>query len=114
MSGGVGLNGSADAIEAVLPTTLVQTCIIHLIRNSLAVVSWKDRRQVVPDIKAIYRAETAAAAADRLADFEAHWGPISGDRQVWRRAWDNVVPMFAFPPAIRRLIYTTNAVESLH
>jgi putative transposase len=110
-----GLNGFPDAIEAVFPKTLVQTCIIHLIRNSLAFVSWKDRRQVVPDIKAIYRAETAEAAADRLADFEARWGGrYPAIAPVWRRAWDNVVPMFAFPPAIRRLIYTTNAVESLH
>jgi len=110
-----GLNGFPDAIEAVFPKTLVQTCIIHLIRNSLAFVSWKDRRQVVPDIKAIYQAETAEAAADRLADFEARWGGrYPAIAPVWRRAWDNVVPMFAFPPAIRRLIYTTNAVESLH
>lgn len=110
-----GLNGFPDAIEAVFPKTLVQTCIIDLIRNSLAFVSWKDRRQVVPDIKAIYQAETAAAAADRLADFEARWGGrYPAIAPVWRRAWDNVVPMVAFPPAIRRLIYTTNAVESLH
>lgn len=110
-----GLNGFPDAIEAVFPKTLVQTCIIHLIRNSLAFVSWKDRRQVLPDIKAIYRAETAEAAADRLAEFEARWGGrYPAIAQVWQRAWDNVMPMFAFPPAIRKLIYTTNAVESLH
>jgi len=110
-----GLTGFPDAIEAVFPKTLVQTCIIHLIRTSLAFVSWKDRRQVLPDIKAIYRAETAEAAADRLAEFEARWGGrYPAIAQVWQRAWDNVMPMFAFPPAIRKLIYTTNAVESLH
>ncbi|MBW8858934.1 MAG: IS256 family transposase [Caulobacter sp.] len=110
-----GLTGFPDAIGAVFPQTTVQTCIVHLIRNSLAFVSWKDRRTVLPDIKAIYRAETIEAAAARLDEFEAEWGaryPAIGP--MWRRAWEHVVPMFAFPPAIRKMIYTTNAVESLH
>jgi putative transposase len=110
-----GLAGFPEAIGTVFPQTTVQTCIVHLIRNSLALVSWKDRKQILPDIKAIYRAETAELAATHLAEFEAKWGkryPAIGP--TWRRAWDHVVPMFAFPPAIRKMIYTTNAVESLH
>lgn len=110
-----GLRGFPEAIAASFPQTTVQTCIVHLIRNSLAFVSWKDRKKIVPDIKAIYRAETAEAAAVRLDEFEARWGaryPAVGP--TWRRAWEHVVPMFAFPPAIRKMIYTTNALESLH
>jgi putative transposase len=110
-----GLTGFPEAIGAVFPQTTVQTCIVHLIRNSLAFVSWKDRKQILPDIKAIYRAETAEAAAARLDEFEAKWGaryPAIGP--TWRRAWEHAVPMFAFPPAIRKMIYTTNAVESLN
>jgi len=110
-----GLKGFPEAIGTVFPLTTVQTCIIHLIRNSLAFVSWKDRKQIMPDLKAVYRAETAEMAAAELDHFEAIWGkryPAIG--QAWRRAWDYVVPLFAFPPAIRKMIYTTNAVESLH
>src|ERR1700740_3847479 len=107
--------GLPEAIATVFPLTTVQTCIIHLIRNSLAFVSWRDRKEIMPDLKAIYRAETAEAAAAELDHFEARRGkryPAIG--QAWRRAWDHVVPLFAFPPAIRKMIYTTNAVESLH
>jgi putative transposase len=110
-----GLKGFPEAIATVFPLTTVQTCIIHLIRNSLAFVSWKDRKLIMPDLKAIYRADTAETAAAELEAFEAQWGkryPAIG--QAWRRAWEYVVPLFAFPPAIRKLIYTTNAVESLH
>ena len=110
-----GLTGFPDAIATVFPQTAVQTCIVHLIRNSLAFVSWKDRKKVMPDLKAIYRAETAEAAAIKLDEFEAAWGAdYPAVAPAWRRAWEHVVPMFAFPPAIRKLIYTTNALESLH
>jgi len=110
-----GLTGFPEAIGTVFPETTVQTCIIHLIRNSVAFVSWKDRKKIMPDIKAIYRAETAEAAAARLDEFEAAWGArYPAVAPMWRRAWEHVVPMFAFPPAIRKMIYTTNAVESLH
>ncbi len=110
-----GLKGFPDAICTVFPHTTVQTCIVHLIRNSLAFVSWKDRKTILPDIKAIYRAETAEAAAVRLDQFEAKWGArYPAIAPGWRRAWEHVVPMFAFPPAIRKMIYTTNALESLH
>jgi len=110
-----GLKGFPEAIGAVFPETVVQTCIVHLIRNSMAFVSWKDRKAIMPDLKAIYRAQTAEAAQDRLTEFEARWGakyPAVG--QSWRRAWEHVIPLFAFPPDIRKMIYTTNAVESLN
>jgi len=110
-----GLKGFSEAITSVYPQTLVQTCIVHLIRNSLAFVSWKDRKAILPSIKAIYRAESADAALNRLTEFEAEWGkryPAIG--QIWRNAWEHVVPFFAFAPGIRKMIYTTNAVEALH
>ena len=110
-----GLKGFPEAITSVFPQTIVQTCIVHLIRNSLAFVSWKDRKAILPAIKAIYRAENADMARIRLEEFEAEWGkryPAIG--QAWRRAWDHVIPFFAFAPGIRKMIYTTNAVEALH
>ena len=110
-----GLKGFPEAIGAVFPETIVQTCVVHLIRNSLAFVSWKDRKLVMPDLKAIYRAESAEAAAERRGAFEAKWSPrYPAIGQAWRRAWEHVIPFFAFPPAIRKMIYTTNAVESLN
>ena len=110
-----GLKGFPEAITSVFPQTIVQTCIVHLIRNSLTFVSWKDRKAILPAIKAIYQAETADIALVRLEEFEAEWGkryPAIG--QAWRRAWEYVVPFFAFAPGVRRMIYTTNAVEALH
>ena len=110
-----GLKGFPEAIASVFPQATVQTCIVHLIRNSLAFVIWKDRKTILPDLKAIYRAESEAAARQRLEAFEAKWGaryPAIG--QSWRRAWEHVVPFFAFPPAIRKMIYTTNAVEAVN
>ena len=111
-----GLKGFPEAIGAVFPEAMVQTCIVHLIRNSLAFVSWKDRKAIMPDLKAIYRAETAEAAAHAAGASSKPNGaaryPAIG--QAWRRAWEQVIPFFAFPPAIRKMIYTTNAVESLH
>ena len=110
-----GLKGFPEAIGAAFPEAIVQTCIVHLIRSSLAFVSWKDRKVIMPDLKAIYRAETVEAAQDRLGAFEAKWGArYPAISQAWRRAWEHVIPLFAFPPAIRKMIYTTNAVESLH
>src|ERR1700739_1563579 len=108
-----GLKGFPEAITSVFPQTVVQTCIVHLIRNSLAFVSWKDRKAILPAIKAIYRAENADMALVRLEEFEAEWGyPAIG--QAWRRAWQHVIPLFAFAPGIRKMIYTTNAVEALN
>lgn len=110
-----GLKGFPEAITTVFPQTLVQTCIVHLIRNSLAFVTWKDRKAIMPSIKAIYRAENADSALIRLEEFEAEWGrryPAIGP--IWRRAWEHVTPFFAFAPGIRKMIYTTNAVEALN
>jgi transposase-like protein len=110
-----GLKGFPEAIASVYPQTVVQTCIVHLIRNSLAFVAWKDRKAILPAIKAIYRAENADMALVRLEEFEDEWGkryPAIG--QAWRRAWEHVVPFFAFAPDVRKMIYTTNAVEALH
>src|SRR5580693_9376628 len=110
-----GLKGFPEAIASVYPQTVVQTCIVHLIRNSLAFVAWKDRKAILPAIKAIYRAENAEMAMLRLEEFEDEWGkryPAIG--QAWRRAWEHVVPFFAFAPGVRKMIYTTNAVEALN
>ena len=110
-----GLKGFPEAITSVFPPTLVQTCIVHLIRNSLSFVTWKDRKAILPSIQAIYRAENADMAIVRLEEFEAKWGkryPAIG--QAWRRAWENVIPFFAFVPGIRKMIYTSNAVEALN
>jgi putative transposase len=110
-----GLKGFPEAIAAVFPQTMVQTCIVHLIRNSLAFVSWADRKAIMPDLKAIYGAANADAALQRLDAFETKWGKrYPTIAPAWRRAWDYVIPLFAFPPAIRKMIYTTNAVESLN
>src|SRR5438552_13851089 len=110
-----GLKGFPEAITTAFPQTTVQTCIVHLIRNSLAFVSWKDRKALLPALKAIYRAENADVALVRLEEFEAEWGkryPAIG--QAWRRVWEHVIPFFAFAPGVRKMIYTTNAVEALH
>ena len=93
----------------------MQTCIVDLIRNSLSFVAWQDRKRLMPAPRAIYRAETAEMAEQRLGDFEVEWAkkyPAIGP--AWRRAWNEVVPFFAYPPQIRKMIYTTNAIESLH
>lgn len=110
-----GLKGFPEAINAVFPETIVQTCIVHLVRHSLNFCSYKDRKGVAADLKAIYRAETAEVAEDRLKVFEDRWDdryPSIG--QSWRRNWEKVIPFFVFPADVRRIIYTTNAIESLH
>lgn len=110
-----GLKGFPEAINAVFPETAVQTCIVHMIRHSLNYVGWKERKRVAADLKLIYRAENADAAAAQLDAFEEKWGdkfpPIG---QSWRRNWEQVIPFFAYPDAVRRIIYTTNAIESLN
>lgn len=110
-----GLTGFPDAIEAVWPETVVQTCVVHLIRNSIRYCAWKDRRAVTTALKPIYQAETIDAAADALDTFELEWGhryPAIVD--LWRRNWERFCPFLAFDPAIRKVIYTTNAVESIN
>ena len=111
-----GLKGFPEAITAVFPQATVQTCIVHLIRHSLAFVSWKDRKQMVPALKAIYRGKDAEAGRQALDGFEAGpWGQrYPAIVQSWRRNWDHVVPFFAFPESVRRIIYTTNAIEALN
>ncbi len=111
-----GLKGFPDAILAVFPEATVQTCIVHLLRQSLAFVSYKDRKAVAAALKEVYRATDAAAGEAALAAFEdGPWGrkyPAIG--QSWRRAWSEVVPFYAFPADVRRLLYTTNAIEALN
>jgi putative transposase len=110
-----GLTGFGDAIENVWPQATVQTCVVHLIRNSIKYCSWKDRKAVTKALKPIYQAATVEAAADALDDFELEWGdqyPAIVD--VWRRNWERFTPFLAFDPAIRKIIYTTNAIESLN
>lgn len=110
-----GLKGFPEAIEAVYPRAQVQLCIVHLVRQSLNYVSWKQRRQVAGDLRAIYTAATDQEAARELDEFAAQWdGTHPTISQVWRRNWERITPFFAFPAEIRKIIYTTNAVESLH
>lgn len=110
-----GLKGFPQAIEAAFPKTLVQTCIVHLVRSSTRFVSWKDRKALMPSLRSIYTAPTEQGALDALDAFQAQWGaryPVVVT--AWRSNWEVVRPFFAFPAQIRRLIYTTNAIESLN
>jgi putative transposase len=111
-----GLKGFPEAIEAVFPQAQIQTCIVHLMRHSLEYCSWQDRKHVAAELKSIYRAVNAEAAAQALSAFEAgRWGqrypPIVAS---WRRNWERVIPFFAYPQDVRRVLYTTNAIESLN
>ena len=111
-----GLKGFPDAIVAVFPEAQVQTCIVHLLRGSLAFVSFADRRLVAAELKGIYRAPDAAAGEKTLAAFEAgKWGSkYPSIAQSWRRAWGEVVPFYAFSDDVRRIVYTTNVIEALN
>jgi transposase-like protein len=111
-----GLKGMAEALGAVFPATTLQTCIVHLIRNSLDFASWKERKALAAAIRPIYTAVSAEAAQAALDAFEqGPWGrKFPTVVAAWRRAWDKVIPFFAFPPAVRRVIYTTNAIESIN
>ncbi len=111
-----GLKGMAEALGAVFPATTLQTCIVHLIRNSLDYASWKDRRALAVALKTIYTAPSAEAALAQLDAFEqGDWGQrFPTVVAAWRRAWDKVIPFFAFPPAVRKVVYTTNAIESIN
>lgn len=110
-----GLKGFPDAIEAVFPKTQVQLCIVHLIRSSLRYVSWKERRAVARDLKAIYRAPTLEAAEEELEAFSARWDSrFPQISRIWKAHWANLTPFFDYPPEIRKVIYTTNAVESIN
>jgi putative transposase len=110
-----GLKGFPEAIEAIFPQTTVQTCIVHLIRHSLKYVPRREREQVARDLKPIYTAVDADAAQLELERFDEKWGqrfPVI--TQAWLNAWEHVTPFLAFPPEVRRVIYTTNAIEALN
>jgi len=110
-----GLKGFPEAIEAVFPKAQVQLCIVHLVRQSLNYVSWKQRKQVAADLKPIYRAATVEQAEQQLEAFEQKWdGSYPKIRQIWRRHWQHITPLFGYPAQIRKVMYTTNAVESLN
>lgn len=109
-----GLKGFPDAIEAVFPSALVQTCIVHLIRASLNFVNWKERKAMAADLKSIYRAPSADTAQRALQAFRIKYPKHQVVADVWERNWQRVIPFFEFPEEIRKIIYTTNAVESLH
>jgi putative transposase len=111
-----GLKGFPEAINAVFPETVVQTCIVHLIRNAMGFASWKDRKAIAQSLRSVYRAENAEAGLAALEAFEqGPWGQkYPAIAQSWRRHWEQVIPFFAFSEAIRRIIYTTNAIEALN
>jgi len=110
-----GLKGFPEAIEAVFPKATIQLCVVHMVRHSLNYVSWKRRKEVAADLRRIYQSATAEEAELRLGEFEARWDdeylPIG---QSWRRNWSRLVPFFDYPQEIRKVIYTTNAIESVN
>jgi putative transposase len=105
-----------EALAAVFPATTLQTCIVHLIRNSLDYASWKDRRELAAAIRPIYTAPSEEAAQAELEAFaDGPWGQrYPTVSAAWRNACDRVIPFFAFPPAVRKVIYTTNAIENIN
>ena len=110
-----GLTGFPDAIETVYPQTQVQLCIVHQIRNSLKYVSWKERKAIAADLKKIYGASTIGEAELALAEFSERWdAKFPSISAAWRKNWERLTPFFAYPEDIRRVIYTTNAIESMN
>jgi putative transposase len=108
-----GLKGFPEAITSVFPKTVVQICIVHLIRYSMQLVSWKERKMISAGLKPIYQAESAVVARERLEAFDAGpWGQqYPAIAQSWQRNWEQVIPFFAFAPELRKIIYMTNAIE---
>lgn len=109
-----GLKGFPQAIESVYPRAQVQLCIVHMVRASLNYVSWQDRKKMVAHLKPIYRAVSADEAERQLTEFEAQWPKYPAIARLWRENWERVIPFFEFPEEVRKVVYTTNAVESLH
>lgn len=110
-----GLTGFPDAIEAVYPQTKVQLCIVHMMRNSLRFVPWKERKRVAADLKSIYRSTTLDQAEQALDDFAQKWDEkYPSIARMWHRHWANLIPLFDYPQEIRKVMYTTNAIESLN
>ena len=110
-----GLKGMPEAVEAAFPNTIVQTCIVHMLRNSARFVPYKDRRELLADLKPIYTADSESSAKTALEDFEKKWNkhyPMIG--KSWRSNWERIIPFLDFPNEIRKVIYTTNAIESLN
>ncbi|HWR58143.1 MAG TPA: IS256 family transposase [Thermodesulfovibrionales bacterium] len=110
-----GLKGFPEAIEAVFPKTQVQLCIVHMVRHSLRYVSWKQRKEVAEDLKGIYHAPTVEQAETNLTAFAAKWDASHPTiSKSWRNNWERIIPLYSYPPEIRKAIYTTNAIESLN
>ena len=110
-----GLKGFPDVIDAVFPETAVLSCILHMTRNSLNFVGWKDSKAVAVDLKTVYRAKTAQVTALKLDEFEEKWGDESPPiAPSWRRNWEPVIPFFTYPAEVHKIIYTTNAIENLN
>ena len=110
-----GLKGFPEAIETVFPRTQVQLCIVHMLRHSFKYVSWKQRKEVAADLKTIYQAPTVEQAEMNLSEFESKWDKTHPSiSQSWRRNWERITPFFSYPADIRKVIYTTNAIESLN
>ena len=109
-----GLKGFPQAIQTVFPKSEVQLCIVHMVRASLNYVSWQDRKQTAADLKLVYRAPTAEEARRQLDEFTDKWERYPAISRLWREHWEQVIPFFAFPEEIRKVVYTTNAVESLN
>jgi putative transposase len=111
-----GLSGMGEALAVVYPATTLQTCIVHLIRSSLSYAAWRDRKELAAALKPIYTAVNAEAAEEELEVFaQGAWGKkFPTIAPSWRRVWDKVIPFFAFPPEVRRVLYTTNAIESVN
>ena len=110
-----GLKGFPEAIESVFPDTQIQLCIVHMVRNSVKYVSWKDRKVICQDLKAIYTSATEQQAEAALDAFGKKWdSKYPTIAQMWRNHWERVIPFFDYPPDIRKVIYTTNAIESLN
>ena len=110
-----GLAGFPEAIAAVFPDAWIQTCIVHMIRSSMRYVSWQDRKRLMPDLRKVYSAPNAEEAARQLEAFDMQWGeryPMIA--QAWRARWEHVIPFLALPAALRRIVYTTNAIEGLN
>ena len=110
-----GLKGLPEAIEAVWPAANVQTCVVHLVRASIRYCSYKDRKKIAAALRAIYTAPTVEAAADALDTFELEWGDrYPGIVALWRSSWERFTPFLAYPAVIRKIVYTTNMIESVN
>ena len=110
-----GLTGLPDAITSVFPDTVVQTCVVHVIRNAMRFVSYQDRKKIAADMRTIYTAPSVEAAEIALKDLDQQWGTqYPGVIDVWRRAWPEFIPFLDYPAELRRVVYTTNMIESIN